>query len=143
MKFVIRSDEPFRGSVQSVLTPEGKVAYTEGLTVEEYAKDRGFPVRVVDEPELDAMIAAYIDSRVTDPVEETKEQFWEALECLPPSRWHHVRGVELFHICERITADLVSWHAKLNGRFYTFNDRAGAKSDDLAAKVAAAANKER
>lgn len=139
MQYLIKEGEPFRGYVQSVLKPDGTVAYTDGMTVAEYAAERG-PVRVIGDEELNSLIEECTVSLVTDPTEETEEQFWYALEVLPPCRWRTVRGIEMFHISERITLDLVSWHARIGGRYFTFNDRAGANMDDLAAKVAGAAS---
>lgn len=135
--WLIRDDEPFRHA-QSFLLPDGTVAYTDGLTPLQYAADHGFPVRVVTDAQLDDMIAAYEASLITDPVEETEEQWWYALEVLPPCKWRTVRGVELFHISERQTGNLVNWHARLNGKFYTFVDDAARDMGELAEKVAKA-----
>jgi hypothetical protein len=137
MKWIIRTDEPFRGHVQSHLLENGTVAYSTGLSPEQYQEARGFPIRIIENDELDAMMARHIDALVTDPREETREQYWYALECLPPSKWRTMRGVEMFHICERITADLVAWHCRLGERYATFNDRAGKPADEIAAKAAA------
>lgn len=139
VRYLVRADMPFRGGVQSVLCADGTVAYTGGLSVEAYEIERGYKVRVVDDAELDTMIAAYVASLVTDATEETEEQYDYALDVLPPSRFCTHRGVEMFHICERITYDLVSWHARLGRRYFTFNDRATLSRDDVAAKVARAA----
>jgi len=137
MRFIIRADIPFPGHCQSLLLDNGTVAYTNGLTLEQYAQERGFPVRVVENDELEQLERAHIDSLVTEPCEESKEHFWDALECLPPSKWRTVRGVEMFHICERITGDLVAWHCHVGERYATFNDRAGKPADEIAAKAAA------
>ena len=137
MRYILRTDQPFRGVVQSFLTKEGLVEWTGGLTLDEYAKERGFPVRAVDDAEFDRLNDAFLASQISDPVEETGDAYNYALECLPPCRWKTVCGVEMFHISERLSADLVSWHAELNGRFFTFTDHAGADMAALAAKVAA------
>ena len=138
MQYIIRTDQPFSGSVQSVLSAAGIVAYTDGLTLEQYAQERGFPVRAIDEAELDAMLSTYGDGLVTEPTEETLDAFEDALNVMPPSRWQRVNGVEMFHICERITLDLVSWHARRGDRFFTFTDRASRPAIDIARKVNAA-----
>lgn len=136
--WLIRADQPFR-CAQSFLLPDGTVAYTNGMTPEAYAADRGFPVRVITDAELDEMEEARLASLVTEPTEETEEQFNYALEVLPPSKFGTVRGVLMFHICERITGDLVSWHGKINGRCFTCNDRSHIDREALAAKFARAA----
>ncbi|NCA72567.1 MAG: hypothetical protein EOM91_21410, partial [Sphingobacteriia bacterium] len=121
-RYIIRTDEPFRGSVQSLLSPDGTVEWSGGLTVEQYIEERGFPVRVVDRAELEALIADYEAGQVTEPESITEDQWTYALGVLPPSRWGLYAGVELFHICERISGELVSWYAHLNGRYWSFVD---------------------
>jgi hypothetical protein len=139
--WLIDANEPFRGHVQSVLTPEGTVAYTDGLTVEQYEAERGVKLKKITDAELDALLSEYEAGLVTDPTEETEAQFWYALGVLPPCRWRTVDGVELFHISERLTGDLVSWHAQYDGRFFTFTDQARRAGYDLALKVRTAARK--
>ncbi len=136
--WIIRADEPFK-TAQSFLLPDGTIAYTNGLTPDTYAADRGFPIRIVTDAELMGMIEARTLGLITAPAEETCEQFWDALECLPPSKYGTVDGVEMFHVCERIEADLVAWHAQVGGRFFTRNDLASADRTQLAAKFRAAA----
>lgn len=140
-KWVIRADKPFSGSVQSVLTAAGKVAYTKGLTVEEYSAECGYPLRVISDAELDGLLASYIDGLVTEPSEITDEKFDYALNVLPPCRWKRVDGVEMFYVSELLQADLASWYAKAGGKFFTFNDRAGRPAAEIVAKVRAALNK--
>ncbi len=137
MRWIVRTDEPFR-CAQSFLLDDGTIAYTKGLTVETYAADRGFPIRVVDDAELDALQAARLAGMVTAAAEETEDQYFYALEVLPPSKWRTARGVESFHVCERITGDLVSWHAQCGGRFFTFTDHDNLTAEQVAEKVAAA-----
>lgn len=42
----------------------------------------------------------------------TEFYWWDRLEILPPCRHHNVAGFEVFHISERITANIVSWYAR-------------------------------
>jgi hypothetical protein len=135
MKWIIRTDEPFRGHCQSFLTEDGFVAYTDRQTVEQYEAERGFKVRVIDDQEFDQMLAEHSKTLKTEPKEISEDDWYEALECLPPSRWHTHRGVNLFHVCEAITLNLVNWYARIDGRFYHFVDEAQTSSETLAAKV--------
>ena len=137
-RYIIRTDKPFLGSVQSILNADGTVEWSGGLTLEQYVEARGFPVRVVDRAELETMIADYEAGQVTVPESITEDQWTYALNVLPPSRWGHYVGVELFHICERLSGELVSWYAHLNGRYWSFVDRSTARPEDLARKVAEA-----
>ena len=136
--YILNGNEPFRGTVQTLLMEDDTVAYSGGLTLTEYEAQHGKAV-VVSEAELKEMIEEYVSSIVTQPELITKERFWNALECMPPSRWHARCGVEMFHIVERITHDLVSWYGRVDDRYYCFNDRSSADSDYLAGKFLEAA----
>lgn len=70
------------------------------------------------------------------PESITEERYQEALECLPPSRWHGVAGVSVFHICERITGNLVQWYGLSKGRACTWTDYANINDSQIAAKLA-------
>lgn len=139
-QWLVRADQPFNGGTQSFLLPNGTIAYTDGLTPEQYASERGFPVRAISDAELDALTDRWMAGQITDPVEEDSEAFWYALEVLPPCRWHTRRGVELFHISERISHDLVNWHARVGDRYFTMVHHDGADSDVLADAVNHAAS---
>lgn len=137
--WLLRDDEQFKGHTQSFLLPDGTVAYTDGLTPRQYAEDRGFPVRVVTNGEVDALMAQHIAAMITSPTEESEADYWRALEVLPPCRFQHCNGVELFHISERVQLNLVGWHASYNGRFFTMIDDASADPATLADAVRDAA----
>lgn len=142
MRYIIQANAPFPGWVQSVVSDEDIVAYTNGQKLADYLAEKaaaGQPMRVVDLTEIRKIEADYLAGLVTAPTGETEDEWQYGLEVLPPCRWRTVRGVNLFHISERITGDLVTWHARIGDRCFTFNDRAGADMDELAQKVAAAA----
>ena len=141
-RYIIRTDEPFRGHVQSVMNADGTVGYTKGQTLEQYAAELGAPLRIIDAAELDGMLAAFEASQITDPQPVTEAQFHAALNVLPPSRWGHCMGVELFHICELLSGTLANWYAHLDGRYFAFVDHCTAPAEDLARKVAEAHNRE-
>lgn len=139
MQWLIRTDEPFRGHCQSVINPDGTIAYTDGLTVDTYEAANGFPVRVVGDDEFNEMIQEFVNGLISAPVEITEERFWEMLEVLPPSKWTHHDGIEMFHVCERITHNLVSWFAHLGDRFFECTARDNINRDELADKFRKAA----
>ena len=143
MQYLVRTDQPFRGSVQSVVLENGTVAYSDGQTVAEYIADRGGNLRVVTEAELFELVQAYEASLVTEPRQITAEQWDDALNVLPPCRWHTFDGVQLFHVSERITGGLVDWYATTGGRdnlrCWHFVDLHRRPSAELAAKVRRAA----
>ena len=136
--WIIRTDEPFRGTSQSAILADGTVAWSGGLTVEQYQAERGFPVRVVTDAELMAMVAEFEAGLITDPEPITGEKWAYWLECLPPCRWTMAQGWEVFHISERLRGDLVTWCARKAGRYYAFTDRAGASLASLVLKLVTA-----
>ncbi|MCR9254744.1 MAG: hypothetical protein NXI16_01460 [Alphaproteobacteria bacterium] len=139
--WLIRKDQPFRGFATSYTTPNGTVAYSGGLTVEEYIAESQDPIEVLTDEQFTDKLNAYHQSLITRPEEITEERWFDLLECLPPARWHRHRGVEMFHMSERITDNIVQWCAKLNGKFYGWQDRDDEESETLAAKVVNAAYK--
>lgn len=140
MQYLIKADEPFKGYPQNVLLPNGTVAYPGGMTFDEYVCKNG-PMRVLSEDEFNGLVEEHEDGLVTDPHPETEEDWFYALNVLPPCRWRHCQGVELFHVSELITGSLASWHARLGERCFAFVDRYNTDIEVLAAKVKAAAEK--
>lgn len=140
MQYLVKANEPFRGSVESVILPSGIVAYTGGKSLDEYRAGLSYDVRVIDESELDSLIAAFESSRVTEPELIDADKWEYALNVLPPARWQTVRGVNLFHVSEHISGDLVDWYARIDDRFFHFVDRAGRNMIELADKVGAILN---
>lgn len=57
----------------------------------------------------------------TDPIAIDQERFIDLLECLPPSKWHTFPGAEAFHVCERITYNIVTWCVRIGKDYFTFN----------------------
>jgi len=135
LRYVLRTDVPFRGSVQSCLSDDGTVMYSGGLTVEQYTAERGFPVRIIDEAELTEMLDAFHATLKTAPKPITEKQWRHALEVLPPCRWHTVGGFEVFHISERVTGTLAAWYAHQDGLYWEFTDDAGLTDAELVAKL--------
>lgn len=136
--YILNAGEPFRGTVQTVLLDNDTVAYSDGLTLAEYEAANGIKTLLVNETELKEMIDEYVSSLITAPEPITKEKFWDALEVLPPCRWHARLGVEMFHISERVTHDLVAWYGRVGDKYFWFNDRSNVDSDYLAKKFAEA-----
>ena len=158
-KSIVMANEPFRGVARSFLLPDGTVAWSEKtsetretrqpdgsvlietrgerMTLAEYVAERGQVVLYTDD-EFFAMVADYERGQRTPATEETAEQWDDALNVLPPCRWHRYSGIGLFHISERLQGSLVSWHADVEGRYFTFIDFADTPSAELAAKVRAA-----
>lgn len=137
MQYIIRKDEPFQGHVQSIVNPDGTIAYCAGLTLETYEAERGFPIRVIDDAELDQLTAEHLRGLVSDPAPITQERFWEMLEVLPPCHWHNAGGFEVFHVSERLTHNLVSWFAHRGDSYWEFTDHDNITDTDLVTKLQA------
>tara|TARA_R110002072_G_scaffold273239_5_gene433970 strand:- start:7581 stop:7997 length:417 start_codon:yes stop_codon:yes gene_type:complete len=135
MQWIINADQPFRGYTLSYLNPDGTVAYTDGLTVEEYAARKGITCRVIDDDTLDDLVREHHKSLITKPRRIPSERWWDMLEILPPCRWHVVGSFEVFHVSERLTGNLVSWFANRGSDYFEFVDRDNLTDDEIALKL--------
>lgn len=59
----------------------------------------------------------------------------EALNVLPPMKWHHLLGVESFRMSEFYSGHITTIYAKCQGRYWKFRDDAYMPTADLVAKV--------
>ena len=75
-------------------------------------------------------------AQCTEPKEITEEQYDYALNVLPPCRFGNNRGIECFHISERITGELVDWYFMAGDRYFTCVDFSYTKVDVLCDAVA-------
>lgn len=101
--------------------------------VKERNPDHSF--EVVSEEELNKRLDDYEKSLITDPLEITRERYWEMLEVLPPCKWRKRGCWEMFHISERLTGNLVSWFATDGDKYYEFTDQDCASDLHLIKKV--------
>jgi hypothetical protein len=138
LRFAIRTDQPYRMHHHCVILPDDSVAWTDHKSIDSYAAEHGGTFKILTGEELDAVMAEAEAALVTKPAPITAERFDDYLECLPPCRWHRHAGVELFHVSERLTGDLVQWCARIEGQCYGWTDQARRPSDELAAAVAEA-----
>jgi len=136
MKYLIEAGKPYAGHIISILQSDGTVAWTEGLTIAGYKRERGVQLQAIDEIQLRALTAEYEDSRKTEPEEITRARWHDMLEILPPSRWHDVGAWNVFHICERISGNLVSWFArKGDAAHVAWTDDANMTDTEILAKL--------
>lgn len=148
-RFIIDGSKPFRHVRSMVYTDmdgiervqfSGSLYAKDGndMTTAEYIEKVCPGGVVVGWDELLVKIKAYEDSLRTDPVTITGEEHDEALNCLPPCRWHSVNGWSVFHIVERLTGDLVAWYASSKDRgCVRWTDYATITDDQIAAKLPA------
>ncbi len=143
---VIDLNESFNGGIHSTVTDYDKLyvdysgqLYNDGgenLPFSEYKKlpqMAGKKLTVITWLEFDALESGFNDSLKTAPVPISAMRFNDMLEVLPPSRWHNAGGFEVFHVCERLTANLVSWFARSGDCYYEFTQDASISDADLCA----------
>lgn len=81
-------------------------------------------------------INAVQDAQLIHPWSETtEERFDEMLNILPPEKWQHVGGVELFRMCEYYTDNITTHFAQFNGRYFEGQFRTSTPYTELAAQV--------
>jgi len=137
--FVIEAGR-YKGFIEKTISDGIHVDRTNGLTVDEYSQQQGKKFIAVTFNELENIVEDYHSSKViSEPEEIDHNTFIEMLEVLPPCRWGRVGKVEMFHMMERITDDLASWYAKVDGRYYSFIDSVQADAIQLEEKVMEAA----
>jgi hypothetical protein len=91
--------EPFNGRAESFIK-DGKVLYS-NLTIEEYLQSKP-NLKVISWDEFDRLHADFFTSKFQ---EITKEAWTDALECLPPLKWHTYKGVNIFYNMEANSGD--------------------------------------
>lgn len=112
-KYVIEKDN-FQGFIITSLNEEGKSFYT-GKTVEEMQPEYKGELILLDDQELDIIIEEYENSLQKDWTEISEEEYFDALECLPPMNWRTiVPGVNIFCISEGYYGSLHSHFLKLS-----------------------------
>ncbi len=73
----------------------------------------------------------------TEPQACTEEQFWEALECLPPLDWQRKAGGESFKIVERLSGRMTHIYARSGTTYWSFVDRDDMTHAAIMARVTA------
>ena len=127
---------PYPGYTQSSTYMENgvEVVAFSKLTLKEYLVENP-EMSVVSDEKLSEFIKEREADMITLPEKITKERFWDMLEILPPCKWKTVRCVEMFHISERITGNLVDWFVQTCDDYYSFTDRDSLSVDDLIKKI--------
>jgi len=133
-KAIIDTSQPFRG-VSSILLPDDTVAYTDGLTLDEYREqNKDERLEVITWEEFDKLNDQHLESLKTKPQKIDEKCFDEFLSMLPPCRWHNCGGYEVFHMSERLTGNIVTWFAHKDNDYWTF-DEADNISDEKLVKI--------
>lgn len=78
----------------------------------------------------------------SDPVQITEDQYFYALECLPPLDWQVRGGGESFKMVERYSGRMTNIYAKLGNTYWQLMDVDTLPHAEIMAKVSEAARKE-
>ena len=138
--------DPAAGHVTDVIQPDGlTTVYSKKSVADTMAED----------PQLVRMSLAQATGLCEDFARKrycagqakqvTKERYWDMLEVLPPCRWErrHTAGrtLEMFHVSERISSDLVDWfiadHTHTDTTYWTVVECASSTREHLAECVSA------
>lgn len=114
-----------------------RVQYTGGKTIDEYMADmagQGFEVMPY-EIAAPMMEAAQIAEYCKPWQEITKEQWWDALEVLPPEKWKTANGVEIFRMCEYTSGTVTEHYARLGDRYFSANRDIRTEYADIAGEI--------
>jgi hypothetical protein len=88
-----------------------------------------------EEGEYDAIAPALEAARrakyVTKPTRITKDQYWSALECLPPLKMRGGGGATTFMMSEFYTADLTNIYCEIGDRYWSFLDTCHLTHDEI------------
>lgn len=115
-----------------------RVQYTGGKTLEEYMADKaGQGLEVMPYDMAAPMMEAARIAEYCKPWREiTKEQWWDALEVLPPEKWQKVAGVEIFRMSEYTSGTVTGHYARLGGRYFSANRDIRTKYADISGEIA-------
>lgn len=126
-KYAVRSidDVRERGSCSGYhILSNGRNLYNPDITEESYI-EQGYTILTWDE--LNSYIKEHEESLLNHWSEETKEEYENALNVLPPLRWS--KGG--FFISEALDSNIHSFHRELDGKFYTSNQRTSTPRDQI------------
>ncbi|CAN7569500.1 hypothetical protein [Acidovorax delafieldii] len=108
-------------------------------TLEEMALERGVEILVTD---MNSFIELQESSYKSEPVRIEEDDFFEALECLPPMRYGHHLGLETFRFAEFLSGRITTIYAREpNGTCWKFNDLGNLSHELVRDKISAAAAK--
>jgi hypothetical protein len=131
MKSKVIISQPFNRREYSFLNEDGTVQYSgslynnkgSDLMPDEYLKinaHRYTNPTIVDEDVFFDLYQKEVDNMKTLFKEISEEQYIDALECLPPKKWHNInKSVNVFFISEATINDLHSCYIKSKGKYYS------------------------
>ena len=125
--------------IDTVVDRDGKsLSFYSGETLDELRKR--YPTAEIGD--MDSVLAEKENMMRTDPVECTEEDFWNALECLPPFDWQRTGSIgESFKLVERTSGRMTSIYARIGSKYWSFTDVDTMPHGEIMAKVKASNEK--
>lgn len=75
------------------------------------------------------------DGFCVEPEEISEEDWWSALEALPPQDWKTIDGVQSFKFMEYTYGEITSIYAKTSKGCWAFKNRASMTAKEIADKI--------
>lgn len=122
-RYIIDLDCKNKSSVETFTLPNGTVAYTDGLSIEQYISSKPDKrLKVISVEEMQQRYKEHI-KELQGPYEEcTEEKYYEMLDILPPKRWYKLSDtIFMFFVGEPYSGSLHSIYIydKLKDKYYT------------------------
>lgn len=130
--FVSRS----RMTMIDVCRPDG-TSWINGQTLEQM-KDRYPDIEVMSVDEATEELERVRLEASGAPCVITREQFIEAMECLPPREWHQEVDSESFKSPEAFSGRIASTCVRIGNQYFSLHARYGTPHSDLVAQCRAA-----
>jgi len=128
---------PFDGNAYGIAAQGRALYHAEVTTLEQYNAMKGEPHEILSFEEF----GNRKNSRYTTKFREiTEEQWYDALECLPPENWYWINeDVNIFTMCEYYTGTVSGRYLKIKstGKFYSCTMDVFANGDEVLEKFKA------
>lgn len=85
--------------------------------------------------DFDVIHAQAEESSKSLPIEISEKDFLYALSVLPPVGWKTARGVESFKISERLYGNVTAIYARVEDRYFSFNDLITLPANEIAQRI--------
>lgn len=132
IKFVVDTHH-FQGWVHSAINQDGTVGYNKISQEEYFAKEGHKHLSIVTEKALNIMMEDHYKEMEGPWKETTEDQYWDQLECLPPTRWTKFGSTndEFFFCSEAQSGHMHSIYAQYKGKYYCTVKSVFTKTSDI------------
>jgi hypothetical protein len=134
----------YTGEAQTKIYTDGngcrvnETKYLNPLNFEQYNEQKGGGLQIATEEQINVLFQEYEEKTILQSfTETTEERFDDALECLPPKRWHKHNGLEIFFVGECYTSNIYRCYIFVpdTKKYYSALRRITETSDELQSKL--------